>query len=56
MKRRDLLKRFENKGWWKERDRGNHTIYTNGKEMEAIPRHREINERLAIALIRKHKL
>ena len=56
MKRRDLIKLFEKKGWWLEREGGDHTVYTNGEQHEAIPRHKEVNERLARALIRKHNL
>ena len=56
MKRKDLIKLFERNGWSFEREGGSHTIYTDGKESEAIPRHNEINERLAKALIKKHKL
>ena len=32
---------------------GNHDLYTNGKQTEAIPRHTEIDEMLARAIIRK---
>ena len=53
MKRKDLIRLFEQNGWKIAREGGNHT---NGKEVEAIPRHNEVNERLAKALIKKHKL
>lgn len=56
MKRKDLVKIFERNGWQFEREGGNHTVYTNGAKSEAIPRHNEINERLAKALIKKHNL
>ena len=56
MKRRDLIKLFEQNGWYFLRDGGRHDIYTNGKESEPIPRHKEINEKLAKSLIRKHGL
>lgn len=56
MKRKDLIKLFERNGWTLQREGGNHTVYTNGKESEAIPRHSEVNERLARALIKKHGL
>ncbi len=39
-----------------EREGGNHTVYTNGEKNEVIPRHGEINEKLAKALIKKHNL
>ena len=53
MKRRDLIKLFEKKGWYTLRDNGSHEIITDGVNTEAIPRHREINELLAKALIKK---
>lgn len=56
MKRKDLIKLFERNGWKLLREGGSHTVYTNGAENEAIPRHGEINERLAKALIKKHNL
>lgn len=56
MKRKDLIKLFEKNGWYFKRNGGGHDIYTNGTETEPIPRHREINEQLAKALIRKHGL
>jgi mRNA interferase HicA len=56
MKHRDLINLFEKNGWYYKRDGGNHDIYTNGEKSEPIPRHREINETLAKALIKKHGL
>ncbi len=56
MKRRDLIKLFEKNGWYFLRDGGRHDIYTNGQKSEPIPHHKEINETLAKALIRKHNL
>jgi predicted RNA binding protein YcfA (HicA-like mRNA interferase family) len=56
VKHRDLIKLFEKNGWYFLREGANHDIYTDGKKIEPIPRHREINEKLAKALIRKHGL
>ncbi len=56
MKRNDLMKLFERSGWHILREGANHTILTNGKMVEPLPRHREIKEELAKSLIRKHKL
>lgn len=56
MKRKDLMKRFTRKGWWVEREGGNHTIMTNGNDYEAIPRHAEIKEELAKAIIKRRGL
>ena len=56
MKRRDLIRLLEQNGWYLKREGGNHDIYTNGLRTEPIPRHREIAEELAKAIIRKHNL
>ncbi len=56
MKRKDLIKKLMQKGWHFKRDGGNHEIWTDGKNIEAIPRHKEINEELAKYIIKKHKL
>ena len=56
MKQKDLIKLLEKNGWWKEREGGNHIIYTNGKESETIPRHRELNELLAKTIIKRRGL
>ncbi len=53
MKRRDLIAMFEAKGWSLKRHGNEHDIYTDGNHSEPIPRHREIDERLAKALIKK---
>ena len=56
MKRRDLIKLLEKNGWECRRCGGNHDVYTKGKEAEAIPRHAEINENLAKAIIKRRNL
>lgn len=56
MKRKDLIKLLLNNGWWLLREGANHDIYTNGQRSEPIPRHREINELLAKAIIRRQGL
>ncbi len=56
MKRKDLVKMLENAGFRLERHGGNHDIYVRGKDIEKIPRHREINENLARTIIKKHRL
>ena len=53
MKRRDLIRLLEQNGWYFKRSGGSHDLYTNGKQTEAIPRHTEIDEMLARAIIRK---
>ena len=53
MKRRELIKLLEKNGWYMKRNGGNHDLYTNGKQTEPIPRHPDINERLARSIIKK---
>lgn len=56
MKQKDLLKLFYNKGWWILREGANHIIVTNGTDIEPVPRHKEINEQLAKAIIKRRGL
>lgn len=56
MKRRELIKILERNGWYLKRNGGNHDLYTNGRSTEPIPRHPDINERLAKSIIKKHNL
>lgn len=53
MKHRDLVKLLEQNGWYLKRHGANHDLYTNGKNSEPIPRHSEINEKLAQKIIKK---
>ena len=56
MKRKDLIKKLSQNGWYYKRDGGNHEIWTNGKVTEPIPRHNEIPEQLAKAIIKRNNL
>ena len=53
MKQRDLIKKFTDAGFRFDRHGGSHEIYKRGDDEEQIPRHKEVNEKLARALIRK---
>ncbi len=53
MKQRDLIKKLESAGFDFKRHGSNHDVYVRGLDEEQIPRHKEINERLAKAIIRK---
>lgn len=53
MKQKDLIKKLESIGFQFERHGGNHDVYKRGKEIEQIPRHKEVNEKLARAILRK---
>ena len=56
MKQRDLVKKLEEAGFIFERHGSNHDIYVRGKEKEEVPRHKEIDERLAKAIIKRRRL
>lgn len=56
MKRRDLEKLLKQNGWRFLRSGANHDVFTNGKEIEQLPRHKEINEQLAKAIIKRRGL
>ncbi|MCD8055671.1 MAG: type II toxin-antitoxin system HicA family toxin [Clostridiales bacterium] len=56
MKRTDLIKLLERNGWYLKRNGAEHDIYTNGSNIETIPRHREIKENLAKAIIKRRGL
>lgn len=56
MKQRDLIQRLIKGGFFFERHGSNHDIYIRGSEREEIPRHKEINESLARAILRRRNL
>lgn len=53
MKRRHLIRRLETAGFVFYRHGSGHDIFKRGNDEEIIPRHREINEKLAKAILRK---
>lgn len=53
MKRRALEDRLLAAGWRFLRHGADHDVWTDGERHEAIPRHREINETLAKAILRR---
>lgn len=56
VKRSDFIRMLEENGWRLERDKGPHTIYTNGHASEPIPRHKELKETLEKAIIKRRGL
>jgi predicted RNA binding protein YcfA (HicA-like mRNA interferase family) len=56
VKHKDLVRLLEKNGWRKLREGGDHTVYTDGKETEPIPRHSEINEITAKSIIKRRGL
>ena len=53
MKRRELIRRLKKVGFVFERHGGDHDIYRRGTQIVSVPRHSEINERLANAILKK---
>lgn len=51
MKVRDLKAALKALGWYPHRDTGKHEIWSNGKKTISIPRHTNINEFTAQAII-----
>lgn len=53
LKRRDLIKKLESAGYRLDRDDGNHSIYEKSENRPVqVPRHREINEFTAKAILK----
>jgi mRNA interferase HicA len=56
MKQRDLVKKLVDGGFVFERHGSNHDVYVRGDEREEVPRHKEVNEKLAKAILRRRGL
>ena len=56
LKQRDLIKKLEKAGFFFFFHGSNHDIYVRGSEKEEVPRHREIDERLAKAIMKRRGL
>lgn len=56
MKRSDLIKLLETNGWTFKRHGHDHDIYFKGRDREPIPRHKEVDEQLAKAIIKRRGL
>jgi mRNA interferase HicA len=56
MKRKELIKKLLTNGFVFVRHGGNHDVYRRGDDEEQVPRHSEINEYLAKAIIKKWNL
>ncbi|MBS5151438.1 MAG: type II toxin-antitoxin system HicA family toxin [Porphyromonadaceae bacterium] len=56
MKTKALIELLERNGWKFKRHGTNHDIYVKGKERESIVRHRETDEMLARAIIKRRGL
>lgn len=56
MKSRDLIRLLEKAGFKLQRNGSNHDIYVRNNEVVPVPRHKEVKERLAKDIIKKHGL
>ena len=56
MKQRELTQRLENGGFVFERHGAGHDIYVRGTQRETVPRHKEINEILERAILKRNGL
>ena len=55
MKKTALVKYLINMGWWKYAEGSKHEKWTNGKIKTTLPRHRNINEITAKAILKLAK-
>lgn len=53
MKQRDLIKKLEGAGFKFDRHGASHDVYVRERDIVEVPRHRELNEKLAKAILRK---
>jgi len=51
MKRRELERQLRSLGWRLVRHGGKHDVWSDGDREEAVPRHTEINDKLAGAIL-----
>jgi mRNA interferase HicA len=56
MKTKDLIGMLERNGWKFKRHGTNHDIYVKGKDRESVVRHKETDEELAHAIIKRRGL
>ena len=56
VKRRDLVDLMLEKGWKLKRHGSDHDVYQKGEAVEVIPRHTEVDEYLAKAIIKRRHL
>ena len=52
MKKKELEKKLKKLGWWFKDHGGSHDIWTNGEDIETVPRHNEIHEITARSILR----
>jgi len=52
MKYHELIKQLQKQGWYLLRQGGNHEIWTNGREAQPVPRHKELGEMTAKKILK----
>lgn len=52
MSGKDMLKRFEQSGWKKIRQKGSHVVVQKERQIEVIPMHKELKKGLEIKLLK----
>ena len=52
MKKKLLIKRLRELGWWKYGEGARHEKWTNGEQKTVVPRHAEINEHTAEGIVK----
>jgi predicted RNA binding protein YcfA (HicA-like mRNA interferase family) len=52
MRKKILIKRLQELGWWKYGEGGSHEKWTNGEQKAVISRHTEVNEYTAEAIVK----
>jgi mRNA interferase HicA len=55
VKRKDLVRRLRILGWVLLREGGQHSVFTDGVRTMSVPRHKEINESTAKAILKAAK-
>ncbi|MBC7532995.1 MAG: type II toxin-antitoxin system HicA family toxin [Oligoflexus sp.] len=53
MKRTELESKLKELGWEFDRHGGNHDVWKKWSSTEAVPRHKDINEQLAKAILKR---
>ncbi len=54
MKQRELIKKLVDAGFVFDRHGGSHDVYIRNNVIENVPRHKEINEKLAKAILKRN--
>lgn len=55
MKKLDLERALKDLGYWQVKSKGPHDKWTNGVRTVAVPRHREVKEGTARAILKQAK-